>query len=187
MPSKPNKTNKSEKQDEPDASDRSDNLTPESAEYTVTIIDRYIVGVKNLYSDSVFGGLADNSNLAIKKVNGSDDYIVTVERVVRCKDVYKEGSDYSYKAEAPLGFTVVSEASYSGVVTKDIALEFIYAKGFDDIDDIPDEFLDSDATPTVPFDESVDEPKTGDDSVPVMPYIFFMAAVMVAYGNRRRV
>lgn len=157
--------------------------TPDPKEYTVTVIDKYIVGVKNVYSDSVFGGLTDSSNVTIQKIEGSDDYIVTVERVVRCKDVYKEGATYSYNAEAPLGFTVISDKAYSGVVTKDITLEFIYAKGFDSPEDIPEEVIDADPTPVVPFDE----PKTGDSSVPVLPIIFFTAIIFVAYKKRKRV
>lgn len=157
--------------------------TPDPKEYTVTVIDKYIVGVKNVYSDSVFGGLTDSSNVTIQKIEGSDDYIVTVERVVRCKDVYKEGATYSYNAEAPLGFTVISDKAYSGVVTKDITLEFIYAKGFDSPEDIPEEIIDADPTPVVPFDE----PKTGDSSVPVLPIIFFTAIIFVAYKKRKRV
>ena len=157
--------------------------TPDPKEYTVTVIDKYIVGVKNVYSDSVFGGLTDSSNVTIQKIEGSDDYIVTVERVVRCKDVYKEGATYSYNAEAPLGFTVISDKAYSGVVTKDITLEFIYAKGFDSPEDIPEEIIDADPTPVVPFDE----PKTGDSSVPVLPIIFFTAIIYVAYKKRKRV
>ena len=157
--------------------------TPDAKEYTVTVIDKYIVGVKNVYSDSVFGGLTDSSNVTIQKIEGSDDYIVTVERVVRCKDVYKEGATYSYNAEAPLGFTVISDKAYSGVVTKDITLEFIYAKGFDSPEDIPEEIIDADPTPVVPFDE----PTTGDSSVPVLPIIFFTAIILVAYKKRKRV
>ena len=157
--------------------------TPDPKEYTVTVIDKYIVGVKNVYSDSVFGGLTDSSNVTIQKIEGSDDYIVTVERVVRCKDVYKEGATYSYNAEAPLGFTVISDKAYSGVVTKDITLEFIYAKGFDSPEDIPEDIIDADPTPVVPFDE----PKTGDSSVPVLPIIFFTAIIFVAYKKRKRV
>lgn len=157
--------------------------TPDLKEYTVTVIDKYIVGVKNVYSDSVFGGLTDSSNVTIQKIEGSDDYIVTVERVVRCKDVYKEGATYSYNAEATLGFTIISDKAYSGVVTKDITLEFIYAKGFDSPEDIPEEIIDADPTPVVPFDE----PKTGDSSVPVLPIIFFTAIIFVAYKKRKRV
>ena len=157
--------------------------TPDPKEYTVTVIDKYIVGVKNVYSDSVFGGLTDSSNVTIQKIEGSDDYIVTVERVVRCKDVYKEGATYSYNAEAPLGFTVISDKAYSGVVTKDITLEFIYAKGFDSPEDIPEEIIDADPTPVVPFEE----PKTGDTSIPVLPIIFLTAIIFVAYKKRKRV
>lgn len=156
--------------------------TPDPNEYTVTVIDKYIVGVKNVYSDSVFGGLTDSSNVTIQKVEGSDDYIVTVERVVRCKDVYKEGATYSYDAEAPLGFTVISDKVYSGVVTEDITLEFIYEKGFDSPNDIPEEIIDSDPTPVVPFEE----PKTGDTSIPILPIIFLTAIIFVAYKKRKR-
>ena len=148
-----------------------------------SIVVASLVGVKNVYSDSVFGGLTDSSNVTIQKIEGSDDYIVTVERVVRCKDVYKEGATYSYNAEAPLGFTIISDKAYSGVVTKDITLEFIYAKGFDSPEDIPEEIIDADPTPVVPFDE----PKTGDSSVPVLPIIFFTAIIFVAYKKRKRV
>lgn len=156
---------------------------PDPKEYTVTVIDKYIVGIKNVYSDSVFGGLTDSSNVTIQKIEGADDYIVTVERVVRCKDVYKEGATYSYNAEAPLGFTVISDKAYSGVVTKDITLEFVYMKGFGSPEDIPEEIINSDPTPVVPFDE----PKTGDTSVPVLPIIFFTAIIFVAYRKRKRV
>ena len=78
---------------------------------------------------------------------------------------------------------IVNNKLYSGVVTKDITLEFVYIKGFDSPEDIPEEIINSDPTPVVPFDE----PKTGDTSVPVLPIIFFTAIIFVAYKKRKRV
>lgn len=153
-------------------------------EYTVTVIDKYIVGVKNLYSDSVFGGLTDSEGVTIQKVEGSDDYIVSIERVVRCKDTYKEGASYSYNAEAPLGFTTISDKAYSGVVTKDLTLEFVYAKGFDTVEDIPEDIINTNPTPVIPFDE----PQTSDSTIPYLPLVLLIpVAMFVVYKRRKRV
>lgn len=132
-------------------------------EYTVTVIDKYII-----YSD--------NTDNVVDGVNN----VISVSRVVRCADDYKEGASYYYEALNPAGYRVVSDKVYSGTVNSDITLEFVYEMGIPtgDTPEVPN------PDPIIPYSP---EPKTGDDlPINVLPIMLVVAAISIYEYSRKR-
>lgn len=161
-------------------------IVPEDKEYIVTVIDKYIIGkktykynadyIKALGDDVTVTEIADGYEVSVARVI-KEDYEITAQAVARCIDTYKEGSTYEYTALKNVGWRLLGSASYNGVVTKDITLEFVYAKGFDSDYDIPLDEI-PDVTPIIPFDT---QPVTGNGTESsTLPLIIFFGVIAVA-------
>lgn len=151
-------------------------------EYTITVIDKYIVETVAPVVDASFGGfITEGLEVSVNQVEGKSIY--TVSRVVRCIDTYAEGSAYEYFAQCPVLMEVIGATEYKGVVTEDLVLEFVYAKSDSDVTNIPEEVIEEEPEPIIPW---APEPKTGDGQLPVdtaKPYLpYVMIALPVALG-----
>lgn len=142
---------------------------PEAKEYKITVIDKFIIGKDVIeYNPYYFDNLGDEVTvtetedgyeLSIARFV-TEDHEVSVQSIVRCIDTYKEGAEYFYSAlNLPESWKVISDTHYSGVVTKDETLVFVYALNFEDDDDIPE--IPDNPEPTIPFEEPVTGIETG--------------------------
>ena len=95
-----------------------------------------------------------------------------------------------YKALELKNFACISETEFSGVITGNVELEFVYARKGLALQDIPDNVYNS--RPDFPDSP---EAKTGDldeadskiDRIPyVMIVILFMAVILAAWAGRKR-
>lgn len=142
---------------------------PEAKEYKITVIDKFIIGKDVIeYNPYYFDNLGDEVTvtetedgyeLSIARFV-TEDHEVSVQSIVRCIDTYKEGAEYFYSAlNLPEAWKVISDTHYSGVVTKDETLVFVYTLNFEDDDDIPE--IPDNPEPTIPFEEPVTGIETG--------------------------
>lgn len=164
-------------------------------EYTVTVIDKFITDIpvnQFIIDESEKTGVSDGLNKFNTYQYAREDgqYIYMVRRTVRCKDTYTEGSSYMYKALELKNFACISETEFSGVITDNVELEFVYARKGLALQDIPDNVYNS--RPDFPDSP---EAKTGDldeadskvDRIPyVMIVILFMAVILAAWAGRKR-
>lgn len=164
-------------------------------EYTVTVIDKFITDIpvnQFIIDESEKTGVSDGLNKFNTYQYAREDgqYIYMVRRTVRCKDIYTEGSSYMYKAHELKNFACISETEFSGVITDNVELEFVYARKGLALQDIPDNVYNS--RPDFPDSP---EAKTGDldeadskvDRIPyVMIVILFMAVILAAWAGRKR-
>ncbi len=168
-----------------------DKKTAKPGEHTVTVIDKYItyIPLNDFIADNVSSlGVADDmSNFNIYSYSEEDgNYMYTVRRELRCRDVYTDGSFYKYNALEPKNYTCISDRELSGTVTGDIELEFIYVSNGLTAADIP--FSVYNAKPTYPY---APEAKTGDldernRMACVVVIVVFAAVCMAAYIGRKR-
>ena len=142
---------------------------PEAKDYKITVIDKFIIGKDVIeYNPYYFDNLGDEVTvtetedgyeLSIARFV-TEDHEVSVQSIVRCIDTYKEGAEYFYSAlNLPEAWKVISDTHYSGVVTKDETLVFVYTLNFEDDDDIPE--IPDNPEPTIPFEEPVTGIETG--------------------------
>lgn len=153
-------------------------------DYTITVIDRYITDTPVPAKYTVTEQHTTNDMYYETKINTVTNHesVVTVTRVIRCSDTYKEGAEYYYEALNPAGYTVVGNKAYKGVVNSDMTLEFVYSKGFDSPEDIPEDI----EIPDPVNKDEFPEPKTGDSSLPWLPAIPVLAGVVLVIYKRKR-
>ena len=160
-------------------------------EYTVTVIDKFItdIPVNNFIIDeSEETGISDGLNNfnTYHYARENEKYIYMVRREMRCRDIYTENSPYQYGAREFKNFECISETEYSGIVTGDIELEFIYARNGLTAGDIPDKVYTS--KPDYP---DAPEAKTGDlDEVDRLPYVLIIilltGVIAASWAGRKR-
>lgn len=155
-------------------------------DYTITVIDRYITNTPVPERYTVTEQHTTDDIHYETKINTitNNESVVTVTRVIRCSDIYKEGAEYYYEALNPAGYTVVGNKAYKGVVNSDMTLEFIYSKGFDSPEDIPEDI----EIPEPVNKDKFPEPKTGDTSLPWIPVIPVVVTVLgiIIYKKKRK-
>lgn len=163
----------------------------EYKEYTVTVIDKFItdIPVNNFIIDEseqtgISDGLSNFNTYHYTRENGK--YIYMVRREVRCRDIYTENSLYQYDARELKNFACIGETQYSGVVTGDVELEFVYARIGLTARDIPNNVYTS--KPDYP---DAPEAKTGDlDEVNRFPYVIVVilltGVIAAALAGRKR-
>lgn len=155
-------------------------------DYTITVIDRYITNTPVPERYTITEQHTTDDMHYETKINTvtNNESVITVTRVIRCSDVYKEGAEYYYEALNPAGYTVVGNKAYKGVVNSDMTLEFIYSKGFDSPEDIPEDI----EIPEPVNKDKFPEPKTGDTSLPWIPVIPVVVTVLgvIIYKKKRK-
>ena len=160
-------------------------------EYTVTVIDKFItdIPVNNFIIDeSEETGISDGLNNfnTYHYARENEKYIYMVRREMRCRDIYTENFPYQYGAREFKNFECISETEYSGIVTGDIELEFIYARNGLTANDIPDKVYTS--KPDYP---DAPEAKTGDlDEVDRLLYVLIIilltGVIAASWAGRKR-
>ncbi len=160
---------------------------PEVNEYTITVIDKYIINTKSpdryyISEGHVTDGVSYKTNFYSTNDN---EVVVTVERFIRSKDTYVENTEYSYEALNQEGFNILGDEKVSGVVTEGKTIEFVYYKGFDSEEDIPDDLPNPEPVNAVVFPE----PITGDEDSTFVALVFLIgsfAVLMLIQGIKKR-